>query len=182
LKARTRSFRSWITASIIPTNRTVQESVTNSSIEAAALRVQDRSNLSRIYFVWKKISVDPFSLSFSPTGKTIVTKAGFARDSNIVLADAETGQIRVKLPTNDCEFEPFLFVDPTCHPIQVNQRGKLIMTHSRGNMRLWDSENGRLIDHLTEARQPAYFSPNGRWLATGSWQKNTMLLWEVIRN
>jgi WD40 repeat protein len=126
--------------------------------------------------------VDPFSLSFSPTGKTIVTKAGFARDSNIVLADAETGQIRVKLPTNDCEFEPFLFVDPTCHPIQVNQRGKLIMTHSRGNMRLWDSEDGRLIDHLTEARQPAYFSPNGRWLATGSWQKNTMLLWEVIRN
>jgi WD40 repeat protein len=131
---------------------------------------------------WKKISVNPFSLNFSPLGKTIVTKAGFARESNIVLADAETGQVMARLPTNDFEFEPILFVDPTCRPVQVNHRGKLIVTQAKDRIRLWDSEKGQLIDDLAAAKKPAQFSPDGRWLATGSKQKNTMLLWEVIRN
>jgi WD40 repeat protein len=99
---------------------------------------------------------------------------------NIVIADAQTGQIKTKLPTDDCEFS--IFVDPDCHSIQYNRRGKLIVTQARGKVRLWDSEDGQLIDYLTEARQHAQFSPDERWLATGSKQRKTMLLWEVIRN
>lgn len=132
---------------------------------------------------WKKPSVSPFSLRFSPTGKTIVTRAlkfNRAVSGNIVLADAETGQIKVKLPTDDCEFS--ILVDRYCHSIQVDRRGKLIVTQARGKVRLWDSEDGQLIDYLTDAKQPALFSPDGRWLATGSKQKKTILLWEVIRN
>jgi WD40 repeat protein len=130
---------------------------------------------------WKKPSVTPFGLRFSPTGETIVTRE--ANGGKIVLADAKTGQIKAKLPTDDCEFSIFLiFVDQDCHFIQVNRRGKLIVTQARGRVRLWDSEDGQLIDYLTEARQHAQFSPDERWLATGSKQKKTMLLWEVIRN
>lgn len=129
---------------------------------------------------WKKPSVNPFSLSFSPTGKTIITRVSNIKNSNIALADAETGQIKARLPTDDCEFS--IYVDPTCYPFQVNQRGKLIVTQSKDKIRLWDSEDGQLIDYLTEAKKPAQFSPDGRWLTTGSKQKKTMLLWEVIRN
>jgi WD40 repeat protein len=132
---------------------------------------------------WKKPSVTPFDRTFSPTGKTFVARAlrfNSAVSGNIVIADAEAGQIRTKLPTDDCEFS--ILVDPYCHFIQVNQRGKLIVTQARGRVRLWRSEEGQLIDYLKEARQPAQFSLDERWLATGSKQKKTMLLWEVIRN
>ncbi|MGH9755844.1 MAG: WD40 repeat domain-containing protein [Blastocatellia bacterium] len=129
---------------------------------------------------WKKPSVNRFYLRFSPTGKTIVTRAGIASESNIVLADAETGQIKAKLPTNDCESDALIYT--SCYPFQVNQRGKLIVTQAKDKIRLWDSEEGQLIDYLTEAKKPALFSLDGKWLATGSKQKKTMLLWEVIRN
>jgi WD40 repeat protein len=56
------------------------------------------------------------------------------------------------------------------------------VTQAKDRIRLWDSEKGQLIDDLAAAKKPAQFSPDGRWLATGSKQKNTMLLWEVFRN
>jgi WD40 repeat protein len=57
-----------------------------------------------------------------------------------------------------------------------------MVTQAKNNIRLWDSEEGQLIDYLTEAKKPALFGPDGKWLTTGSRQKKTMLLWEVIRN
>jgi WD40 repeat protein len=64
-------------------------------------------------------------------------------------------------------------------PLEVSAHGGFLLTQEKGRIKLWDAASGQLVEKLDAARQPASFSPDRRWPATGGKEKNVMLLWEV---
>lgn len=134
-------------------------------------RLWDASNGKQIRCL--NTQLDVASVAFSPDGRFVVTGGGNAAQ----IWDAATGH-----PMRSFEVQTFCLVTSVAFSPDARFVLAGIVTESfDGQARLWDASTGRLIrsfdGHTSEVRSVA-FSPDGRIVLTGSWDK-TVRLWDA---
>jgi Tol biopolymer transport system component/biopolymer transport protein ExbD len=122
-------------------------------------------------------------IAFSPDGKTLATAS---RDGSVRLWDVATGRVNTTLDVG-----PF-FTSAVWY-VAFSPDGKLLATASGpprrskeepirpGELRLWDAATGKLLAAVRGHDGQvtcAVFSPDGRYVATASWD-GTVKLWNV---
>ena len=129
--------------------------------DAATGRLQsDISNSERIY-----------RAGFTPDGTALLT---VEQQGAMKLWDVETGQFRAQVaPKGHFEF--------IMKGFEFSRDGQTIATFFYGDTRLWNLKKGDLLHKLPDSQTTdASFSPDGRWLATASTEKNSAgKIWNV---
>jgi WD40 repeat protein/serine/threonine protein kinase/predicted negative regulator of RcsB-dependent stress response len=108
----------------------------------------------------------PFSLAFSPDGKSVA--AGAAGSDSALVWDVASGRELARLTGSTVQFSP---------------DGKLFAAGSRNTVRLWDAATWQQVALLgghTAGVSCLAFTPDGQTLATGDWD-GTLRLWDVAR-
>ena len=130
-----------------------------------AVRLDD-DGLQREIIVWAVDSPDaPISLGpgtaygFLP-GTTTVAIASSDHQGSLSVVDLETGDVVSSIETPDIEVIG-MAVDPTGHRLALLGTGERVVVLDLGG--------GEQVDFVVTGFQSAEFSPDGRWLAIGSW-------------
>ena len=116
-----------------------------------------------------------WALSFSPDGQTIATAGG--NDKTIRLWRADTGKMVATLAGSTLPVSCLAF-----HPkaSQIVSGGTDPGIKPKGELVLWDTDKGRLIDTLKIKPMPGVscvaFSPNGEFLAAGARRTHLKLI------
>jgi WD40 repeat protein len=129
--------------------------------DAATGRLQSSiSNNERIY-----------RASFTPDGAALLT---VEQQGAMKLWDTETGQLRAQVAPKG-KFEYLM------KNFEFSRDGKNIATFFLGDTRVWNLEKGDLLHKLPDSQTTdAAFSPDGRWLATASREKDSAgKIWNV---
>ncbi|OLE71915.1 MAG: hypothetical protein AUI36_01875 [Cyanobacteria bacterium 13_1_40CM_2_61_4] len=108
---------------------------------------------------------------FSPDGRTLIV--------NNTLMELPSGRVIARLPLvyrDGGWIQGLLDFDI----VSFQPNSKILMGAHHKAVRFWDSATGQLVIEKPEARDPALFSPNGKWLVTTAADKTTALLWEVV--
>lgn len=129
--------------------------------DAATGRLKSNiSNSERIY-----------RANFTPDGNALLT---VEQQGAMKLWDVETGQFRAQVaPKGHFEYLMKSF--------EFSRDGQTIATFFFGDTRLWSPKNGDLLHKLPDSQTTdATFSPDGRWLATASSDKQSAgKIWNV---
>ncbi|MGH9755843.1 MAG: WD40 repeat domain-containing protein [Blastocatellia bacterium] len=115
-------------------------------------------------------------LSLAPDHRRLLV-FGFRRNK-MRLIDLDQRKPLAELPVNGAYDS--LFGDDGCEPVVFSPEGKILLTQSKGDIKLWDAGTGKLIVDLNEARMPVVFSPDGQFLITASKDRKSVMLWEII--
>ncbi len=107
---------------------------------------------------------------FSPDGRTLVSSRRENRRKDIRLWDVATGEFKARLE------------DTTgTNNIVFNSDGTILYGASRNELRLWDSDTGKITMRLgvknSHTARPI-FSPDGKTIATGGGNDYTVHLWD----
>jgi WD40 repeat protein len=109
-------------------------------------------------------------LALSPNGKMLAAAGGNVMPMPIHLWDVTTGKLRHRLGDKE------LFVKS----LAFSPNGRTLVSAGEDNAHLWDVGTGRELRQFRDAGDYAAFSPDGKWLASGSTSKLCPLrLWEV---
>jgi WD40 repeat protein len=111
---------------------------------------------------------------FSPDGRRIVTAC---RDGNARIFDAQTGRLLIK-PLKHSAPLLYAFFSPDGTRVIAGGGGA---RPEDGEVRVWDAGTGEPISHLAALRgrtRTSALSPDGRYIATGSEDKN-LFVWEL---
>jgi hypothetical protein len=112
------------------------------------------------------------AVAFSPDGRFLA----YSGSKHVVVRDAKTRQFVTNLPT-------------TAHTLGFSPNGRVLATAKLWSVpvKLWDTSTWAElpVPELTNAIAPAVFSPDGRWLLTGSSGTNLLQLritvtWEPV--
>ena len=108
------------------------------------------------------------SIAFHPTGKTFATMSA---DETIVVWDANTfksthkfANVGLHLVTNSIQYSP---------------NGRSILTASNDQIKVLDTQTGKVRNKSDDGVNAAAFSPDGRWVASGSGQ-GSVKVWEFL--
>lgn len=113
---------------------------------------------------------------WSPDVKTLLI-VEFSR-SKMRLIDLQRLELKSELPVAGCI--PDAYFRLGCEQPAFSPSGRILMTQRNGDVKLWNVNTGQLIADLNEARNPAVFSPDGRFLVSASKDRKSVILWEII--
>ncbi len=111
------------------------------------------------------------SLIFSATGELIATDA---RNSEVLLWNVNTGQLRVRLDYGH-----------HIHAIALAPAGNILAAAGEGPIRLWDPQTGRKVADLSHQGHVVWslaFSPDGRAAGVGRRSRRSLVVGPPLRN
>jgi WD40 repeat protein len=118
------------------------------------------------------------SVAFSFDGKRIVSGAAEYAQNNLILWDAETGQMVAHLVGHEYDV----------HAVAFSPDGKKIVSGSEGwsgqdDLILWDAETGNKLFNLvghTDTIKSVAFSPDGKKIVSGgAGDQNNLMVWDA---
>lgn len=105
-----------------------------------------------------------YRASFTPDGNALLT---VEQQGAMKLWDVETGQFRAQIA-------PKGYFENLIKSFEFSRDGKTVATFFMGDTRLWSVKTGDLLYKLPNSQTTdATFSPDGRWLATASSDKQS---------
>ncbi len=112
-----------------------------------------------------------YRAAFTPDGNGLLT---VEQQGAMKLWDVETGQFRAQVAPKGT-FENMI------KAFEFSNNGQKVATFWRGDTRLWDVKTGNLLHKLADSdTSDATFSPDDRWLATASDDKDSAgRIWNV---
>lgn len=112
-----------------------------------------------------------YRAGFSPDGSTLLT---VEQQGAMKIWDAETGQLKGKVA-------PKGLLENLGKSFEFSPDGRTVATFYFGDTRLWSLKNGEPLFKLPNSQTTdATFSPDGRWLATASTDKQSAgKIWNV---
>lgn len=131
----------------------------------------------QLQFKIERVFKSAWSLNLAPDHRRLLV-FGVGSRNKMRLIDLNQRKLLAELPVSGCVYDE-LFGSGGCEPVVFSPGGKILMTQSKGDIKLWDARTGKLIVDINEARTPVAFSPDGRFLTTASKDRKSVLLWEV---
>jgi len=112
-----------------------------------------------------------YRASFSPDSKVLLT---VEQQGAMKIWDVETGQLRGQVA-------PKGFLENLMKSFEFSPDGSLLASFFFGDTRLWNVKTGEMLFKLADSQTTdATFSPDGRWLATASSDKQSAgKIWNV---
>jgi WD40 repeat protein len=121
-------------------------------------------------------------LVFSPDSETCVIASGY-KHYHATVIDVPSGRVRANIPLKaKWGFDLVSDYQTDSDTLSFHPSSNFLMGANHRSVRMWNVANGALIWESTEARDPATFSVDGKFLATVGKDKKTVLLWKVERS
>ncbi len=116
---------------------------------------------------------------FSPDSETFVLASGLHQHT-AALVDTSAGTVIADIPI--VAKEGFDFVSDYlkyAEQLSFHPSSRFLMGANQKLVRFWDTKSGQPITVINEARDPAAFSGNGKFLVTTDKDKKSLSLWDV---
>ncbi len=116
---------------------------------------------------------------FSPDSQTFVFASGLDHHKAF-LFDIHTGKVIAILPIMSKKgFDIISDFLKYVERLSFHPSGQILMGANQNLVRFWETQSGRQIKEITEGRDPAVFSRDGKLLVMASSDQKNVLLWEV---
>lgn len=116
---------------------------------------------------------------FSPDGRTFVLASGLTGHS-ANLVDVSTGKVTASLPLMAQEgFDIISDYLKYVERISFHPNSRILMGANKQLVRFWDIKTAKQVKEITEGRDPALLSPDGRTLITTAKDKKSILIWRL---
>jgi WD40 repeat protein len=117
--------------------------------------------------------------SFSPNDQIFVQASGL-HDHKAVLVDVPTSKTIAEIPVvSKRGFDLISDFIKYAEMLSFHPDSRILMGGNQERVRFWDSTTGKELASLTQVREPAVFSNNGKFVVTTDKDKKSLSFWEL---
>ncbi len=117
--------------------------------------------------------------AFSPDGKTFALASGIKKHS-VNLVDIASGTLVANLPIEAKQgFDLVSEYLKYWEKLSFDPQSRFLMGAKQTEVRFWDARTGRPLTAITDGRDPAASSGDGKFVVTTDKDKKSLSLWEV---
>jgi len=117
--------------------------------------------------------------AFSPDGKSFALASGINKHS-VNLVDIASGTVVSNLPVESKQgFDLVSEYLKYWEKLSFDPKSRFLMGANQTQVRFWDAKTGRQLTAITDGRDPAAISSDGKFVVTTDKDKKSLSLWEI---